>query len=170
MHTSELFEELFSRVDEHVESTLEDLDADDLAVIPEPASNSIGWLLWHLTRVQDSHIAELADRDQVWVDGDWAGRFGLDAAEASDVGYGHSAEQMARVRPESRRRGPRLLRGGAARTREFLSSVTAADLDRIVDRRWDPPVTMGVRLVSIVDDDIQHAGQAQYVKGLLQRR
>lgn len=170
MHTSELLEELFTRVDEHVENTLDGLHADDLTVIPEPASNSIGWLLWHLTRVQDSHIAELLDRDQVWVEGGWAERFGLDAAEAHDVGYGHTGEQMAKVRPENAAAVRDYYAAVRARTRDFLSSVTAADLDRIVDRRWDPPVTMGVRLVSIVDDDIQHAGQAQYVKGLLQRR
>ena len=39
--------------------------------------------------------------------------------------------------------------------------------DRVVDRTWDPPVTLGVRLVSILDDDTQHAGQAAYVRGLL---
>jgi hypothetical protein len=44
--------------------------------------------------------------------------------------------------------------------------VTPADLDRVVDKRWDPPVTLGVRLVSVVDDDAQHVGQAAYVRGL----
>ena len=58
----------------------------------------------------------------------------------------------------------------AARTRSFLGSLTADDLDRVVDEAWDPPVTLGVRLVSIADDDIQHAGQAAYVRGLLARR
>ena len=170
MDTNELLEELFSRVDEHVENTLDGLDPDVLATIPEPGSNTIGWLLWHLTRVQDVHITELLERDQVWVRGSWAARFGLDASEASDVGYGHTAEQMARVRPESAAAIRDYYVAVRARTRELLGSVTAADLDRIVDRRWDPPVTMGVRLVSIVDDNIQHAGQAAYVKGLLQRR
>ncbi len=51
----------------------------------------------------------------------------------------------------------------------MLSSLGDADLDRIVDRRWDPPVMMGVRLVSIADDSLQHVGQAAYVRGLLGR-
>ena len=49
----------------------------------------------------------------------------------------------------------------------MLEGLSPADLDRIVDRRWDPPVTLGVRLVSIADDCLQHAGQAAYVRGLL---
>ena len=49
----------------------------------------------------------------------------------------------------------------------YLATVTPEDLDRIVDERWDPPVTLGVRLVSVVSDDLQHAGQAAYVRGLV---
>jgi hypothetical protein len=55
-------------------------------------------------------------------------------------------------------------------TLAYLSTVTAADLDRVVDTRWDPPVTLGVRLVSVVADDLQHAGQAEYIRGLVERR
>ncbi len=45
--------------------------------------------------------------------------------------------------------------------------MTPEDLDRVVDKRWNPPVTLGVRLVSILNDDVQHVGQAAYVRGLL---
>jgi len=51
----------------------------------------------------------------------------------------------------------------------MLAGLRDADLDRIVDERWDPPVTLGVRLVSVLDDDVQHAGQAGYVRGVLER-
>lgn len=54
-----------------------------------------------------------------------------------------------------------------ARTRAMFEGLVAADLDRIVDRRWDPARQPGVRLVSIADDSLQHAGQAAYVRGLL---
>ena len=36
----------------------------------------------------------------------------------------------------------------------------------MVDEHWDPPVTAGVRLVSVIGDALQHLGQAAYVKGL----
>jgi hypothetical protein len=101
----------------------------------------------------------------VWVSGDWAGHFGLDA-DPSNTGYGHTPEQAAAVRPDS----PQVLidyyNAVAARTRELLGSLKPDDLDRVVDERWDPPVTLGVRLVSIASDDLQHVGQAAYVRGL----
>ena len=98
----------------------------------------------------------------------WPARFGLES-DPDDTGYGHRAEQVAHVRPD----GAEVLIGYyeavAARTAELLAGASAADLDRVVDERWDPPVTLGVRLVSIADDDIQHAGQAAYIRGILGR-
>jgi DinB superfamily len=162
MDVSELLAELFSRVDEHVQEVLDGVGTEELLEAPAPGSNPIGWLLWHLTRVQDMHIAEILEEEQVWVQPGWSDRFGL-TPDPGNVGYGHSPDQVLAVRPD----GPAAV---SARTRTLLSALTPDALDRIVDRRWDPPVTMGVRLVSIADDDIQHAGQAAYVKGLLQRR
>ena len=169
MNCSDVFEELFSRVHEHVHGTLEGLSTDDLLAVPESGSNPIGWLLWHLARVQDSHIAEILEAAQIWEGDGWALRFGLDP-DPADVGYGHSPEQVAAVRPESPEAIAEYYSTVEARTREVVDALTPDALDRIVDRRWDPPVTLGVRLVSIVDDDIQHAGQAAYLKGLLHRR
>ena len=53
-----------------------------------------------------------------------------------------------------------------ARTLDYLATVDADELGRVVDRRWDPPVTAGARLVSVLGDCLQHLGQASYVKGL----
>ena len=111
-------------------------------------------------------MAELLGAPQLWVGGDWAGRFGLDP-DPHNTGYGHTAAQVAAVRPADAAALLDYLDAVTARTREMLAGVTPADLDRIVDRRWDPPVTLGVRLVSIADDSLQHAGQAAYVRGLL---
>lgn len=170
MDVAALLLELFGRVREHVDEIADGLTPEELVAQPEDGSNPIGWMVWHLTRVQDHHVAELADRDQVWVEGDWASRFGLPVADPDDHGWGHTPAQVAAVRPDGAGVLVDYYAAVEARTAELLGSVTAADLDRIVDRRWDPPVTLGVRLVSIADDDIQHAGQAAYVKGLLRRR
>ena len=169
MDVAAVYEELFSRVHEHVQAVLEGLDPEDLVVVPEPGSNPLGWLLWHLTRVQDVHIAEILEQPQTWEQDDWPARFGLEP-DPGNVGYGHTPEQVAQVRP----RGTEAIAGYyaavEAQTAALLWSLTPDMLDRIVDQRWDPPVTMGVRLVSVVDDCIQHAGQAAYVKGVLERR
>jgi len=127
----------------------------------------VAWLIWHLARVQDSHIAELVDgATQVYVDGDWGPRFGL-ASDPDDTGYGHSSAEVAAVRPESGSVLLDYLARVSEVTERYLDGLTAVDLDRVVDRRWDPPVTLGVRLVSVADDCLEHAGQANYARGLL---
>jgi uncharacterized damage-inducible protein DinB len=166
---SEAFIELFSRVAENVHEVVDGLSSADLVWTPAEGANSIGWLVWHLTRVQDDHVADLLDEEQLWTTGAWAPRFGL-APDPANTGYGHSPEEAAFVRPDSADVLVAYYDAVAARTDAFLERLTPDDLDRIVDERWDPPVTMGVRLVSIADDDIQHAGQAAYVRGLLRTR
>jgi uncharacterized damage-inducible protein DinB len=169
MDSKDVLIELFGRISGHVHGVVDGLTPDQLLEVIEPDTNPIGWLLWHLARVQDHHVAEILDEQQVWITGDWAGRFSLEP-DPHNLGYGHTPEQVRAVRPE----GPEVLveyyEAVWSRTEELLERTQAEDLDRIVDRRWDPPVTLGVRLVSIADDDIQHAGQAAYLRGLLDRR
>jgi uncharacterized damage-inducible protein DinB len=169
MDVSELLIEALDRLPELVREAVDGLTPDQLAWAPAAGANPVGWLVWHLTRVQDHHVAELLDAEQVWVSGDWAGRFGL-PADPGNTGYGHSPAQVAEVRPESAEALVDYHDAVAARTRDFVRGLTPEDLDRVVDTRWDPPVTLGVRLVSIVNDDDQHVGQAAYVRGLLDGR
>jgi len=165
---NDLLIEAFDRIPELVRAAVDGLTPEELWWSPAPGANSIGWLVWHLTRVQDHHVADLLGTDQVWVSGDRAGHFGLDP-DPANTGYGHTAAQMAAVRPDSPEALVDYYDAVAARTRTLLLGVTPAELDRVVDDRWEPPVTLGVRLISIVNDDDQHAGQAAYVRGLLKR-
>ena len=157
--------EIYGRVAPLASQAVEGLTTSQLRKLPAPGTNSIGWLVWHLARVQDHHVAELLDTDQVWVSGDWAQRFGLEA-DPSNIGYGHGVEEVAAVKPD----GPQLLLdyldAVEIPTRQMIQGLAPADLDRIVDRGWDPPVSLGVRLVSIADDGLQHVGQACYLRGL----
>ncbi len=166
MDVQGLLLELYGRIPPLARAAVEGLDGEELVRPPASGANPIGWLLWHLTRVQDHHISELLDTEQIWASGEWAAGFGLEA-DPTNTGYGHSPEEVAAVRPE----GPAAVLGYLdavdARTRSLLEDVTPAALDRVVDRRWDPPVTLGVRLVSIADDCLQHAGQAAYARGAL---
>jgi hypothetical protein len=168
MQLPDVLIELFDRIPPLVREVADGLDADDLQWRPAPHCNSIGWLLWHLIRVQDHHVSELLEEQQVWSTGDWSSRFGL-APDPRNTGYGHSTADVDTVRPD----GPEALTAYcdavSSRTRELLRGLNETDLDRVVDRRWDPPVTMGVRLVSVAEDDLQHGGQAAYVRGLLSR-
>ncbi|MFE1288519.1 DUF664 domain-containing protein [Streptomyces sp. NPDC058751] len=157
----------FGRVREEVHAAVGGLAPDVLNARPTETANSLTWLVWHLTRVQDDHIADVAGTEQVWLTGGWAKRFGLDLPRG-DTGYGHTSAKVARVRVES---GDLLLGYHDAvheRTLGYVGGLAARDFERVVDERWDPPVTLGVRLVSVLSDDLQHVGQAAYVRGLVQ--
>jgi hypothetical protein len=166
MDVSELLLELYGRIEPLARQAVDGASGDDLTATVVPGTNPVGWLVWHMTRVQDHHIAELLDTDQLWVTGPWPARFGLDP-DPRNTGYAHSPDDVAAVRPDSGSALLEYLDAVSSRTRDLLSTITAADLDRIVDRRWDPPVTLGVRLVSVADDCLQHVGQAAYLRGLL---
>lgn len=168
MDTTEALEEAFTRIRSLGEAAVEGLAVDALTWRPDPGANPIGWLVWHLTRVQDDHVADLAGRAQVWTQDDWPSRFGLAAGDDS-IGYGHSREQVAAVRPESAAVLVEYLDAVTQQTIAHLHEVDPAALDRVIDRSWDPPVTAGVRLLSVVGDCLQHVGQAAYVRGLHER-
>ena len=167
MTSAELLADAFDRIRQVVGRTLDGMSDQRLAARVDPAANSIGWLVWHLTRIQDDHVAAVAGTEQAWTAEGWYDRFGLPFPPA-DHGYGHTAEQVGAVRVSAE-----LLAGYHvavhARTAGYVRTLRDADLDRVVDASWDPPVTLGVRLVSVVSDDLQHAGQAAYLRGLLER-
>jgi hypothetical protein len=163
-----ILSDAFDRVAEQVDAVATDLSVDDAVWRPDPDANSIAWLLWHLTRVQDDHVAGLAGTEQVWTSQGFYDRFGL-PFEPTSHGYGHSSEDVAQVRtpPAELAEYHRAVREATGR---YLETLTPAELDRVVDTSWDPPVTVAVRLVSVIDDCGEHVGQAAYVKGLAQRR
>ena len=168
MDLSALLEDGFGRIREAVHQVLDGVRPEHLCVRPGPESNTIAWLVWHLARVQDDHIAGVAGTEQVYTAEPWHERFAL-PFDPGELGYGQSAAEVAAVQVQDA-----ALLGGYydavhASTERFLATVTEADLDRVVDRRWDPPVTLGVRLMSVLSDDLQHAGQAAYVRGMLER-
>ncbi len=166
--TADLLVDAFGRIRETVHQTVTGLTREELSFRPDPGSNSIGWLVWHLSRVQDDHLADAAGTEQVWTAGGWCDRFGLPFDNA-ETGYGQRAEQVAAVQVSAEQ----LLGYHDAvfeQSKRYLAGLGDADLDRVVDESWDPPVTLGVRLVSVLSDDLQHAGQAGYLKGLLGRR
>jgi hypothetical protein len=162
---AELLTEAFSRVPETVERAVSGLSTDQLASRPATGANTIAWLVWHIARGQDAQVAALAGTEQAWTADGWYDRFDL-PFPAEALGYGMSRDDVGRVRASAD-----LLLGylGAVheRTVAYLATLSPEDLETVVDADWDPPVTVGVRLVSILDDCVQHAGQAGYARGLL---
>ena len=165
MRTSELLADGFERVREEVVAAVDGLGEDELAHRVDGRGNSIGWLVWHLTRVQDDHVSEVAGVDQVWSSEGWAQRFGLPFTEDA-TGYAQTSDEVAQLHVSAD-----LLTGYYdsvhRATLAYVATITDPDLDLIVDERWDPPVSLGVRLVSVISDDLQHVGQAAFIRGLL---
>ncbi|GAA4679280.1 mycothiol transferase [Frondihabitans cladoniiphilus] len=168
MTPAELLTDSFARLPAIASRAVAGLDVDRLATQPEPGANTIAWLVWHTARGQDVQIAALADTDEVWTAEGWAARFALPLDDA-EMGYGMDASEVEKVRASAD-----LLTGYLQavtdRTSSYLAELDAAALDRVVDENWSPPVTAGVRLSSILGDCLQHAGQASYVRGLLDRQ
>ena len=165
MTPADVLLDAFDRVRGGAVAVLDGLTEDDLTHRITPEANSIAWLIWHATRVEDDHLADAADLQQVWAARGFIEHFDLDLDE-DDTGFGHTPEQVARVRARAELLG-RYVEATHAQTRAWVGGLSGEDLDRVVDDAWDPPVTLGVRLVSVVNDATQHVGQAAYLKGLL---
>jgi Protein of unknown function (DUF664) len=164
MTSAELLADAFGRVQETVHVAVQGLTSSQLAERLGQDANSIAWLLWHLTRVQDDHLADAFGVPQVWTE--YGKRFEL-PLEPHDIGYGHSSRQVAQVTVASGDLLTGYYDAVHEQTVRLVSGITDPDLDRVVDEAWDPPVTLGVRLVSVISDCLQHAGQAAFIRGIL---
>jgi uncharacterized damage-inducible protein DinB len=168
MNIEDVFEDAFGRIRHGVHEVLEGLTFEQLTFRADPEANTIAWLVWHLTRVQDDHVAHVAGSEQVWTSGGWVERFDLPFDPAA-IGYGQSPGEVGEVKSDAGLLGA-YHDAVYEQTVSYIEQLTASDLDRVVDERWDPPVTLGARLVSVIEDDLQHVGQAAFTKGISERR
>lgn len=160
-----LLVDAFERVHELVVAVTDGLSLDAATYRPDAEANTIDWLVWHLSRVQDDHVAGVAGTEQIWPK--WRDQFGL-PFDPDETGYAQDSDDVAKVRVD-----PALLaeyHGEVhAATIQFVEELTEDDLARVVDENWDPPVTLSARLVSVIGDITQHVGQAAYLRGLAER-
>jgi hypothetical protein len=167
MTSAGLLVDAFGRIRETVTDTVYGLNTAQLVYRITTEANPIAWLVWHLTRIQDDHVADAFGVQQVWSADEWASRFGM-PGNSLDTGYGHTSQQVGVV---AARCSAELLADYHEATYEqtvkLVSGITDSDLERVVDTSWHPPVTLGVRLVSVINDDMQHAGQAAFLRGVL---
>jgi uncharacterized damage-inducible protein DinB len=163
----EILRDAFARVRDQVQDICKKVGPEQAAYRPDRDANSIAWLIWHLTRIQDDHICGLSGEEQAWTRNGWYDRFGL-PFEPNVHGYGQSSGDVGAVEVP-----PDLLAGYHEAVHEltmrYVDVVTPEELARVVDTSWDPPVTASVRLVSVIGDCLAHLGQADYVRGLAER-
>jgi hypothetical protein len=166
----ELIVDGYDRLPELVEEVLAGVRPADLDCQPRPGCNPLGWTVWHLTRVQDSQIADLLGEADLWTRDGWHAKFGR-PPDHDDSGYGHTPAQVRAFRSPSAKIQLDYLRAATDRTKQYLASLGPADLDRELDEPWNqPPSTVGVRIVSVLADCHQHAGEASYIRGLLKTK
>ena len=168
MEWNDLLADGYNRIVEVLERALKGLTQDDLSWQPRPDCNSMGWLSWHLTRQQDAQIASLMAEEQLWIKDGWHAKFNL-PADPKDIGFGHTPEQVAAFKSPDVDTLLSYNRAVVERSKAYFNILSKSDLDRELDEPWFQPLpTVGVRLISIMDDSIIHAGQVAYIRGLLQ--
>lgn len=163
MIASDILLDAFTRVYDSLHRTLADVTPEELSREPHP---SIGWLAWRISRVMDANLARLSDREQLWIGGGWAVRFGMPPEPAD---YGRSATHT-RAQVRSFRASARQLldyHDAAYRWMNgYLRPLTADDLARQLDEpQYDPRPTVAVRLVSVLENAMTNEGQISYLKG-----
>lgn len=166
MTSADVLTEAFGRLPDFVRGAVDGLDAHQLSLRPAGSANSIAWLVWHLTRVEDSHFAEVFGHDELWLASAYVDRWGL-ALDREDTGYGHSPDQVDAVRVGSKQQLLDYFDAVHSLSESLIAGLDDGDLRCVVDERWDPPVTLLARLVSVLEDAVQHAGQAAYARGIV---
>ena len=171
MESRELVADALGRVSETVADTLKPgIDDEGLTWRPDADANSIAWLVWHLARVLDRNQARFTTDPQVWTSAGFDQRFAAVGVDPSpdNSGYGHTSQEVGRVRAE----GQLLAEYHSAvndKLLAYVERIDAGELERIIDTSYDPPISVGVRMISIINDAMQHAGQAAYVRGMWER-
>jgi hypothetical protein len=168
MEWHNLLVEGYRRVQESMEHVLTGLDQDVLDWQPKDGNNTIGWLAWHLTRQQDAQIASLMSKDQLWIRGKWYQKFKR-LADPKDSGFGHTKEQIKAFKSPDINTLIDYQKAVFERSKDYFMTLSKSDLEKELNEPWFQPLpTVGVRLISILEDSLLHAGQMAYIRGLRQ--
>jgi hypothetical protein len=167
MEWQQLLSDGYERILSSLERILDGLSPEDLDQQPKPDCNSMGWMAWHLTRGGDAQISALVGEEQLWIKDKWCEKFNR-PADPADTGFRHSTEQVAAFKSPEVKIFLDYQRAVLERAKQYFSTLSASDLDRELNEPWFQPLpTVGVRLVSVMVDCLEHVGQIAYVRGLL---
>ena len=166
MEAAGLVLDAFVRVRDMVQAAVKDLSPEELLAPPKP---HISWLVWHLSRVQDANFSGLMERPQLWITAGRHARFNM-PSDAKDYGSGHR-HTRAQVEAFTVTDKPLLLdylEAVFAQTKSYLATVSNADLNRVLNEpQYEPLPTLSIRLASVINCNTRHAGQIEYLRGLI---
>ena len=164
MEFQQLLLNVFERASVILEKALEGLTQDDLNYLPNQDCNSIAWLTWHLTRVQDSAISSLIGKEQLWIVEKWYSKFSRNP-DPNDRGNGHNSEDVSNFQSPDSKTLLEYYYAVLKQTKEYIDKLSIVELGREIDNPRNP--TVGLRLAGIINDNIQHVGQIAYLHGML---
>ncbi len=142
----------------------QDLTPPEMLWRPGPQANPIGWILWHVTRVEDFWIQFFIQQKlELWEREGWHQKFNL---PTRDNGFGHTPEQVAQFPALDLKE--LLANGDAVRqgTVEYLHTLSPDQFES-VPRQRRPEMTVGAVFLQITGEFYQHLGHIAYLKGLL---
>lgn len=169
MEAAGLVEDALGRVRDMVRTALRDLSAEELLLPPKP---HISWLVWHLSRVQDANFSALMNKNQLWIADGWHARFGM-PPEPRDYGSGHrqTRAQVDAFTITDKELLLAYLDAVFAQTKSYLSTVSNDDLNHVLDEpQYQPLPTLSIRLASVINCNTRHAGQIEYLRGLIKHQ
>lgn len=168
MKWQQLIMDIYLRISQELELVLDGLTVDDLNQRPKSDCNSIGWLAWHMTRSQDRCTADLSGNEQLWIKDKWYIKFSR-VQDPDDSGYHHSLEDITAFKSPD---GETLLKYHHAvleeSTQYINKKLSESELDREIKSQTSGRVSLArVRILGVINDSLQHAGQAAYLRGLI---
>ena len=151
---------------EMVASAVAEVDETTMTDRPNEDSNSMSWLIWHMTRVADRFIHfRLMDKPQIWTVDAWHEKFNM-AADPHDFGMGWSNEQAAAWQAPPKDVVMEYFNTVNSAVSAYLLPLSDADLAREIN--WTAPIatlSVGEALGILVWDNIVHGGQVAYLRG-----
>jgi uncharacterized damage-inducible protein DinB len=165
MDTRELIIKAFERATAALANAVKDLRPEELKWRPGPVANPIGFILWHVTRGEDSFVNKrIRQAPQVWDEEPWRKRLNFNGNPA-DTGNSYTPEQVAGFHIPALEDLLAYNQAVRVRTLEYLKGMAPAGLDQTVDFAGRS-FTAGDLLVLYIGEINHHIGQIDYIRGL----
>ena len=165
METGDFIMNALQRLQGAVKTAVKGLSHEELTWRPTAEANSIGFILWHQIRCEDSFIqGMIQQKPQVWIKDKWCQKLGMPENPA-DVGYGYTVEQVAAFPVPELKDLLEYAEATRAQTVEYLKTMTPEKLDQTSQTPFGE-LAIGQCLIMMLSDIYQHTGQIAYLRGL----
>ena len=151
---------------EMVTLAVAEVDEATMVARPNDDSNSMIWLIWHMTRVADRFIHfRLTDKPQLWTADAWHDKFNMHD-DPQKFGLGWSDKRVAVWQSPLNAVVMAYFHAVNSVVIEYFNSLTERELARVIPFPALPDtMTVGEALGNLVWDNISHGGQVVYLRG-----